>query len=323
MKVEILSRLGIRALVRMKRVCKEWRKLIEEDPCLAKMQLARASSRREEEEALILMSGYDGETNRLKLLLLDDNMKNDYSAKPLEQWFPDNEYWYRVYNSCNGLLCFSIYQARRERVLVCNPLLRSKEKQVILPPTTTVVDSFVHGFSCCGLGFDSSINKYKVLHLYIVSPPKVLTMDMEGPSSSMRWREISDPPPEKLGPRFDARLVYASGALHWWVDVDSNLHKLMSFDLAQEKFRILPRQFDGLVEFVDLRGYLGVAQTPHYPSPSTNVDIWKLKEYEKNVWLRLYTIQFSQLRRDISAFANLTSSNIIIIVIIYRSHRRW
>lgn len=279
---EIFSRLPIKSLLRLRCGCKQWRSLID-DPYLCNMRLARPTS--SEEDALILTSRY-GKGASLEFWKSAIHGEGA-SPMPIEVQFPKRVN-YELQNSCDGLLCFSKdvedNEAEEEEAFVCNPL--KKNLRLILPPP--MAKSPRPDLSSYGLGFDSSINKYKVVRVYVDDydecemGAEVCTLE----ARTSLWRKISSKTPSFLPSRPS---VYAGGALHWLaMQWPPGFHKVISFDFEQEKFSNTLSQEEeesrfpgGRFELVDLRGYLGVC---HHLG--AEIEIWKLKDMEKKVWVR-------------------------------------
>lgn len=315
--LEIFSRLPIRSLFRIRSVCKQWEAL-SRDPRLPAMQLARASASREE-EAWILTYSFDILRDRSNLELA--TLHSSISPKR-HVHFPG---WYRVMHSCEGrnlelatlhsntspkrrvhfpgwcrvmhsceglLLCCA---GRNQQLFVSNPLTR---EHLTLPPATPT--------AIClrwGLGFDSSINKYKVVCFYYEdidltnkrwgrSCARVYSI---GATVSSSWRDIMSQPTAVIDDTKNS--VYANGARHWLVDHHlSPKTMVISFDFEREEFKTIARQELFSVvsrssdQLVDLRGYLGMANVDLFG----NFEIWKLKDYEKNQWVREYKFHLWQ-----------------------------
>lgn len=290
--LEIFSRLSVWSLAQSSCVCKQWCNLVN-DPFLLRLHSSRPTTARNHQETLILTSWFHSKhkTSSLELMITE----HDASPKPLHDQFPDKG-MYHLENSCGGLSCFVRHTKVEEAAFVSNPL---RGKPFLLPPSTA--KACLPLFSRYGLGFDSSIEKYKIVRVYFRDffhlanqqyqlGAEVYTMGTPGVAGS--WREISSrPPPYPL----HKQGVYASGALHWLVNYmfsPPNLESMViSFDLTKEEFSTVPHpEFSSNVsiwfELVDLKGYLGMVDF----SMGNRIEVWKLKDYERKHWMREYRI---------------------------------
>ena len=279
--LEIFSRIPVKWLFQLRCVCKQWCNFID-DPCLPNMHLAQATTR---EEALILAHWFHVRHRTSSLRLMKEH---DRSPKATVE-FP-NRGRYDLENSCHGLLCF-VKCGKEEEALVSNPL----RGELLMLPESTVMSRWPH-LDRYGLGFDSSIKKYKIVHVFFrdfdwAKRGYRLGAEVYTVGTTSSWREISQIPCYPLY----KRAVYASGALHWLVNYEFNPDNLksmvISFNIKDEEFNSIPHQeFPSKVskwfELVDLRGYLGMVDF----SLGTHIEIWKLKDYEKKEWVREYRI---------------------------------
>ncbi|KAG5551612.1 hypothetical protein RHGRI_009881 [Rhododendron griersonianum] len=153
---DILVRMpDIKSVIRCKRVCKKWRKLILL-PCFAKSQSSRGSL----PPSLIFYGPPDGPTNpaRFGILDLDDNLdrlgcQNATLTFRSEIYIPREGYKVRVIGACNGLVCLDV----DKDIVVCNPILQERPP-FVLPKLPHVFSSSRSRF---GFGFSPSSDEYK------------------------------------------------------------------------------------------------------------------------------------------------------------------
>lgn len=158
------------------------------------------------------------------------------SPKPLVS-FPGH---YHIQQSCEGLLCTVKRDGSMLEVIVSNPL---GGWHLTVPPP--MVKSCCHDYSNIDLGFDSSIQKYKIVcvfHREIDDPNKCRSLGAQvytiGTASWSSWRDITCPPTVAIEEWKNS--VYAGGARHWLVDYHRSSNGLetmvISFDFEKEEF---------------------------------------------------------------------------------------
>ncbi|OVA16753.1 F-box associated domain [Macleaya cordata] len=244
--LEIFSRLPDESLVLCKQVCKTWRTLL-----LHKTKVG-----------LLFSIGLHGEKGNnvqlgygeLRRRIVDDEI-NNINHKPYEKltWVDHPSIDKRdeidaIVGSCNGLVCFSIpYDDIDDPVYICNPTT----KEYVHLPTLhrTEIPAFneieddheptlnrrrgrrmVNGF-----GYHPSTNEYKVVRIYYANHQNYSLGRVQVYTLGCRsgWREIGFVTHEL----HSSPGILANGALHW---MDYRKLKIVAFDLADEKFRLLP-----------------------------------------------------------------------------------
>lgn len=287
--VDILSRLPITSLVQFKFVCRGWRALAQ-DPLLVDMHL---SCKAESNPCLILhcdvpirnqlyfvdLSAHNQDTEKVKRLYI-----------PFQTTMPE----FDVVGSCNGLLCLSdsLYN---DALYVYNPFTMDF---IELPKSRQYPDQEV----VFGFGFHPETKEYKVVKIvyyrntssnysrarrivYPQSDVQVFTL------GSSHWRSLG-----KVSCQFVRRPSEAlvSGRLHW-VSRPRRYYparRLMSFDLADEQFREVPRPDCGGLNRCNfhlsvLKGCLAAAVYGNYGK----LEIWVMKDYNvKESWIKEFSI---------------------------------
>ncbi|OVA09218.1 F-box domain [Macleaya cordata] len=130
--------------------------------------------------------------------------------------------------SCNGLICFSMpymYHTHEHGFYICNPITREYKRLYEI----SKCEPMVYGF-----GYIPSCNEYKIVRICDCGRIQVYTI---GSGNGWRNKEKitcklgspSYPPPPG---------ILANGALHW-LDHMAPM-KILAFDLADEKFRVVP-----------------------------------------------------------------------------------
>ncbi|OVA18901.1 F-box domain [Macleaya cordata] len=155
-------------------------------------------------------------------------------------------------SSCNGLICLSVnHHDIFDPVYICNPITRECTYLPIFTDFRGCKRSrggsyydFLpkNGCMVSGFGCNLSRNEYKVVRIYYgyyddddkMCPPKFGCVQVYTLGGRSGWRNKGEFPylfqNKKHG-------VFANGALHW---IDVNERKIVAFDLADEKFRVLP-----------------------------------------------------------------------------------
>ena len=290
---DIFLRLPVKSLLQCRCVSKLWCNIID-DPSLANMHQTQAS---DQEPPLLFGLTLDNKSDELDLYELEDNCKNLSLGKiPLLNFVSKNfdigTEAFNLESICNGLLCFANFST----VILSNPL---RQEILMLPEATnqypvTNIDKY-------GLGFDTSTNTYKVVHVFCKGldyntmrykfGSEVYTLG----STSKSWREISSIPPYPLC--LWRRSVYANESIHWIVD--TSLHNdnlkgmIVSFDIGKEEFHLTPHPVDidiytfGVGHLIHLKGDLAIVETG---SHFNTIVIWVLKDWNNIRWVREFTI---------------------------------
>ncbi|KAH7865359.1 hypothetical protein Vadar_005606 [Vaccinium darrowii] len=232
--VEILLRLPVKSLLRLRCVCKSWRSLISQRK-FAKTHLSLASSINPDytHHRLLITNinhdyTYQGflSTDVLSVVLscslysiLNDTVVQlDY---PLRR---DSCVGYRgviILGGCDGLMCIKTGRT----LFLWNPSTRKSKR---LPSVNMPTDRVVYGF-----GRDASIDDYKVVGFGIDFEVKVYTVRTDS------WRRIGDFPHGHLLPHRYRSGVFVNGALHWIVCGKTSgiiVGIIVSLDLATETY---------------------------------------------------------------------------------------
>ncbi|KAJ0053814.1 hypothetical protein Pint_01900 [Pistacia integerrima] len=294
--LDILSRLPITSLVQFKYVCKGWRALVQ-DPLIANLQLATKPHDANNNPCLILHCDFP---IRNQLYFIDFfSHKDDEKDKvrkfhmPFQAKMPE----FDVVGSCNGLLALSdsLYN---DALYIYNPFTRD---YIELPKSLQYPDQEV----VFGFGFHPVTKQYKVIKIvyyrksysssnyhqrarriiYPRSDVQVYTL------GSPAWRSLG-----KLSYQFVRRPSEAlvNGRLHWVTRPRrySPARRIVSFDLADEQFREVPKPDCGGLNRCNyhlavLKGCLSAAVYGNYGK----LEIWVMKEYNKNEsWIKEFNI---------------------------------
>ncbi|KAK1418951.1 hypothetical protein QVD17_28104 [Tagetes erecta] len=299
---DILSRLSVKSLARLRCVSKRWSKYIN-DPYFEIKHAKRTSN-----AAMRIMFHrrpfFIPTTDApCTLTFLEykyeqgDNCTLKVTKKPpVLMKFMCRDLCYRyniILGSCNGLLYSSKYHRDGNNLVVIHPL--RNECYQVLPPIKSPFclerrNSVKLVDESTGLGFDESTNTFKMVSIKVrkqitVSPNLHVKEDacvMVHVLGTDSWRRI----PQLPSYRASGEGVFANGCLHW---LSRNEHfdpyhpykgtKLISFDVANEEFGLInPPQGRGsyqwsLEQLVDLHGEIGYVYRV-----GRNTEVWVMKE---------------------------------------------
>ncbi|KAI8556186.1 hypothetical protein RHMOL_Rhmol05G0232500 [Rhododendron molle] len=280
--VEILSRLPVKSLLRLRCVCKSWRSLISGRE-FAKTHLGLASSIDTDyaHHRLLITSPFAFVMSCSLYSILDelsdtDVVELDY---PLYGDGRGGHLGVRDLGCCDGLVCIETKSA----LCLWNPSTRKSKRlpSVDLPHGHIVV---------YGFGYDSSIDDYKVVgflygHSGIDFEVKVYMLRTDS------WRRIGDFPHGDL-PYPHSSGVFVDGALHWNVSRETN-GIIVSLDLAKETYgKILkPEYRDGRL-YETLCAFNGCLCVLY--DYRICAHLWVMKEYGiRDSWTKLAVVPYA------------------------------
>ncbi|XP_026445587.1 F-box protein At3g07870-like [Papaver somniferum] len=227
---KLLSHIPRESVLSCKLVCKTWNTLLLGRKLEVGILLCVASR---EERNLQLHYGYYDE-----IITLTDDDHESFTYKTVERIkHPvinkrEREVIDIMVGSCNGLVCFLVPHHRVvDPVYICNPI---SGEYINLPRIDSKKGLIVSGF-----GYNRSVDRYKVIRIHYPnrfgygwprSPGQVQIYTLVGGDSG--WRNLGD---IKYSLAFNGTLL--NGSLYW---LDWNDQKIVSFDLADEEFRLLP-----------------------------------------------------------------------------------
>ncbi|CAL1373385.1 unnamed protein product [Linum trigynum] len=314
--LEILSRLPIASLIRLKSVSKSLRS-VAENPRLRPLYLAHASRR----DPSILLHSHGGQLHRL---VLADDATNAVLIR-----IGDDQDFTKLApaGSCNGflLLCNSDAAAAADNdttssssswssaaappVCLWNPLTGH---QIQLPPAPTAAGFPEPLHAAVGLGPDPTTSAPKIVRILYYNRPTmfgfVWTSQVQVLTVGGAWREMGRSVWNlKPGPSEATLQLANTAALHWLTlglgqGSSSSAVKIVSFDLREEMFREIAFPatcFEGLgrdrytiSHLAELSGRLSaVVSGPPDHEATTPLEVWAMKEYGvKESWARDFVI---------------------------------
>ncbi|XP_060209027.1 F-box/kelch-repeat protein At3g23880-like [Lycium barbarum] len=279
---EILSRLPVKSLLRLKCVSKSFVALIS-SPEFIKTQLCISTNNKDYANHRLLL--------RYKCLLKDCSLRSVLYESVMEVShlnYPmtnQRKTFWTVVGSVNGLICLS-----NEANVLClwNSSIRKFKK---FPDFITHLRvRVVYGF-----GYDEFYDDYKVVRCvyYDGSWPRVDVKIYSLKDDS--WRSICYAPPD--GVRLWGSGKFVNGKLHWANNTGPVRDKgwnIISIDLADDKWEKVEQPCCGEEEGVLVLGVLGnnlsvISKDNHL---RTHIDVWVMKEYGvKESWTKMFTVK--------------------------------
>lgn len=303
---EILVRLPVKSLLRMRCVCKLWCQIISDSSFI---ESHHRRSRTRSNGNFLLSIDLDGNHN---------NRKKDVSSITMYPWEGEDSNGFTQHftsysseyllESINGLICLTGPPTR-----ICN---LSTRESVILPEPSTL------GFlaSCCWLGYDPSSNRYKILKKMIFNEPYYVKFEVLTVGSDS-WREVVD-----VNYSYNRvvevwrRSVCVGGSLYW--DALGVLKGILAFDLVEERFRVVPPPPPPPASpynssLARIKGRLAVVDYSYLISEKKIMRIWMMLEDDKNggvIWSIEQRIVFPSLKPAMSGYLVTTIDGEFIIV---------
>lgn len=288
--VNVLSRLTVKDLLRLRSVCRAWRSLID-SPNFIKLHLSHSM---------------ETATNLGLVLKADELYWVDAAtfSSPLRLHHPidDGGGGVEVLGCCNGVLALLNSSGV---VALWNPSTRRYRKLPISHPEHFPFPVGVFEFSTTGFGYDSVNDDYKFLRMLPGRKDDILSLCPDVKLYSVKaktWKTVNGFP-SYYG--YQAGIgIFVNGALHWLVCQEPNSYCfIVGFDLVTEEHRevLLPFYQDGrfYIKLVELGGCLSLVKNyrPEHKN-SERAEIWVMKEYGvQESWTKL----FSVVPSDVSA----------------------
>ncbi|OVA06948.1 F-box domain [Macleaya cordata] len=263
--LDIFSRLPVESVLHCRLVCKTWRNLLRL-PYFADMHLRRQLLRLEyNNHSHVAPPPPAAAADNLGFLLLtmekssplfyleyDEDEKSYKTVKrinhpPLKKRI----YGIAMVGSCNGLICFTILcrHGIDDPVYICNPITN---EYINLPKFNILrdykgvdinINSSYDGRMVSGFGYHPSTNEYKIVRIVYydkINEPIIGRVQVYTLGDGNGWRnkgEIAYSLIPRKGIPAVLRGILANGALHW---LDYDDWKILSFDLEEEEFSLLP-----------------------------------------------------------------------------------
>ncbi|OVA18909.1 F-box domain [Macleaya cordata] len=338
---DIISRLPVESILECRRVCKNFKTLLHH-PFFAHLHLLRHS------HSLLLDDDDDdlkyhshsytaaasfSKVGFITLWTLEDNRchlywgeyddKNNECYNTLKKINHPSLKRSILVGSCNGLLCVGVerYRVSFDPDYICNPITR---EYVNLPKLTEKHgdDRIVSGF-----GYHPKTNEYKVVRIYYdADQPSVGQVQVYTLGAGTGWRNKVEIKYRLRHSFVERRGILANGALYWLFEKGL---EVVSFDLADEEFRLLPSppisgSLWSSVRLLGLGGLLGLAQLTNNgryiqiwslknnKESSGNYDIMNQQEYQSWSWSLEFTSKFDDMYQPFSITSSVPHMNSFI-----------
>jgi F-box interacting protein len=281
---EILCRLPVKTLLRLRCICKSWKYLISDDPKFAKKHLRMSKILKHHHHLIVNDIG--------DRFLWDLPLSSVFSkvSKPTVLNIPiSNSRHILEICSCDGILCFTLGQERggRGTAVLCNPSLR---KYNTLPPLENHHREREVQSSLFSFGYDHFNDVYKVIAISCFKD-KNNEVDVYTLGSNNYWRSIQDFPCSSRS--MNQPGVFVSGTVNWLAYEVSNsscCRFIVSLDLEKESYQKihqpdLDKDHWTLGMFKDCLCI--------FASNDMFLDVWIMKEYGINEsWTKLYNVPY-------------------------------
>ncbi|XP_073308011.1 F-box/kelch-repeat protein At3g06240-like isoform X3 [Primulina huaijiensis] len=296
--IEILIRVPVKSIVKLRCVSRTWRDLIRSPIFIHRYQ------NRERKQSVLLVKRYTTRQYEDEAILSFHNpdfpelLVSPYLSIPVlnDLNLPTNIYSnVRIYGPCNGLVCIPVYNI----IFLCNPALR--EFKPLPPPSITCPMGYrILAFEF-GFGFDPNTGAYKVMQISEIREDfyeDFHRFDLYD-SASDSWKHIDEELPKITSmPSFQ---TFFGGAIHWYAAKDNinDYPCILCFDIRTEAFQLLdfPDDFpkaEDLASLTVLNENLALIGFPLWreePEPSQVIEIWVMKQYGvKESWTKQFVI---------------------------------
>ncbi|XP_062027456.1 F-box/kelch-repeat protein At3g23880-like [Rosa rugosa] len=321
--VEILSRLPAKSLLRFRCVCKAWRALIS-DPYFIRKHLSRINTKSSTSYSLLLKEQIFRSAEYEEIL---KSLSHDGPLPSRRLDFPVLDRLVcisniRIVGSCNGLICL-VVDINAENFLtfmLWNPC--TGECQVLPQPPVHASRGRFFGF-----GYDSITDDYKVIlgsykpgYSSVENVEFVVAVFMLKRGS---WRKL-----ERLNRYFwvSCEGCLVNEALHWVLEEVEDgwliASKMVSFDLAEEKFHEIPFPYppnpNDRLGFTAQVGILNNCLALEFMTMGDrggwNLKMWVLKDYGvKGSWTEVTSIPSEVVDDEYTCMACISDNGEILM----------
>ena len=247
--VEILSRLPVKSLIRLRCVCKSWYAIIKNLNFISKHLKNDINTR------LIVMYSKEDDKEEPSypkeyFCLFPDETLQDLSLQDLSNEEP-------VFGSFKGLYCGIVFiQEISNRITLWNIATR---ESITLPKYRVIIPQYTRVFrSNIGFGLDLKTKDYKVVLILTLRDEKkeslcaffhvaVYTLGTNSWRNLECLKSIHYPIPMRLS----SERTYLDGAFYWLLElVNDNHNVILSFNMSEEKFQEMqgPCKLESLLE---------------------------------------------------------------------------
>lgn len=298
--MDILVRLPVKSLIRFKYVCKSWYALIK-NPSFISQHLSHPYSSHNNDSILVFDRPPGDYNPKVSLLHSDKNFQFfEYVTAPIFDGCLANDI--QIYGPCNGIVC--LYRRCSNKTVLWNPA--TKENRVLPLPPSPFDGSRT---TACGIGFDSTRDEYKVVHVLYDFQRRGKNVGVYTLSTDS-WRKVDTIVPADIISFHFSTCV--KGFYYWWAldrldEYGCGCYVIISFNLSNEVFqKMLPPPLtrdDGneslLDKLVELNGSIAAICTCKAgagAAQATSLTIWVRNEdgnMSNNKWIAHLTIDLN------------------------------
>ncbi|KAL1804721.1 hypothetical protein ACET3Z_027789 [Daucus carota] len=277
---EILKRLSVKSLVKLRVVCKLWNSLLH-DPCFTRSHFKQSILQKPDNDYLIINNRkYDrGRCPNVLSILSRNNLSETCIDKVPYSVSKSNDNDINLIGSINGLVCLTCFSGYRCRFLIWNPVIH-RSKKILLPRLLPKNYGRALKNSLCGFGWDSMTNDYKVM-IKVGDSVEVAVYSCRTDCWSYKpdncdvsWRSSHI---------FQFPSVIVKGVPHW---KDYDGRKIIKFEVRTNRFTSLVNT-DPISPYYTLANiYDSLARIDY--SDFIDVDLF---DEEHGVWSKMYGIK--------------------------------
>ncbi|GAU19175.1 hypothetical protein TSUD_198560 [Trifolium subterraneum] len=301
LNTEILLRLPVKSLIRLKSVCKSWFTLIS-DTNFANSHFQFSESTQTTRSRILSISGLPPQIRSIDFqALLNDN----HSVSPNPNLsLPQSFFPLRIRGSCKGFIFLNCSAYN----LLWNPST-GFHKQIPSSPNTRSL--FGTNSNLYGFGYDHSRDDYLLVSLYCDA---LFAEDTSSPLEifSLRdniWKQIVDTHRYSCGYQNRKAGLLFNGAIHWFLTGWENV--IVAFDLMERKLLKISLP-DGLAfHLPDIRLWVFGEFLSLWAIMDGIVEIWVMKEYKvHSSWTKTLVFPIYDIRsfsHDIPYFSPIYS----------------
>ncbi|KAK6156583.1 hypothetical protein DH2020_010831 [Rehmannia glutinosa] len=206
-------------------------------------------------------------------------------------------------DSCNGLVCLSVNDGDRSRIILWNPATR-KHRAIGVP------HSFTDYLNYIGLGFSPELDDYKIIWIpssSVRTPENYSEMNLWVYSlRSGSWKMVEILPyAYYLWPP-----TSINGCMHWITCNQSAEDRILTIDLCSDRLQYLDLPFsfhssiDNSIALAVINGSLSAVISLEVEGMSKHFEVWVMAEYGvKDSWTRRFVVgPFSYISRPVGSW---------------------
>lgn len=281
--IEILSRLPVKDLCKLRCVSKSWNDLLSRD-----IEFISRHIEWSKKNPLLLVRRYisdgTGDLNNSKITM--ELTSIDMHGDVTDQFKKEIDGPVHTFISCGPLtlLCcmYSLY--------VCNPTIH----QLVRVPYRSNARLYNVGF-----GYLPKSNEYKIVHMFNHSNfgkmgCEIFSFRIGENVSSGYWTTIGDCP---FSAWTDESPVCVNGIIYWALSSGWKHKSILSLDLERAEFSSIsyPIHESKKYSFLEYIAFMGTLSVVGFSAEESTMDIWMMKDKRKKIWTMEYSINLFPL----------------------------